>query len=191
MNQFFNPENQTHDWSKGIPRNCLKKEWDDIIRVIQHCITCEGWYTLTNLYHMIFLVHIVGIKKSNVPYFMIKSLTKMSTIFGKNLDYPAHYVFHRGLINISFSYHIYNLNWSWENFLFWGGFQLESKRLEIERNETLKIRKDTLAKRTKSKRKTIDSSRSTTAKGTSLKGEPSSSTIETRSIKETKCCCSR
>jgi hypothetical protein len=56
INQFLKPEYQNPDWRKGIPRRWLKDEWDDLLKMVQKYITCEGRYTITlNVSHEIFV----------------------------------------------------------------------------------------------------------------------------------------
>ena len=135
-----------------------------------------------NIYHMRFLVHIDSIKKLNLPYFLLKSLTKIDSTIRKKLNFPLHGVFHQGLIKILISNQLHHLNRSWEHFLFWGGFQLGNKRHEMDRNEKLEALKDTPARHTKCETKKPNSSKSTIAKRVNLKGEFLSSTVETRSV---------
>ena len=46
---------------------------------VQNFITYEGRYGITLLYHMIFLLHFHGDQPLNLPFFLLKSLTKMES----------------------------------------------------------------------------------------------------------------
>jgi hypothetical protein len=53
-NQFLMEEHHNPDWSQGIPNKWLKKEWQNVLVVVQRYITCEGRYSYVHCYHMIF-----------------------------------------------------------------------------------------------------------------------------------------
>jgi len=49
-----------------------------IVVLIKKYITCEGRYNYIYRFHMRFLLHIVGWINMNLPFFILKSLSKMS-----------------------------------------------------------------------------------------------------------------
>jgi len=78
LNQFLLPEFQNQDWSKGIPLSIVLKEWRMILFLVNNYISCEGRYNLVFRYHMNFLLHMTGDTQMNLPFFILKSLQKMS-----------------------------------------------------------------------------------------------------------------
>jgi hypothetical protein len=48
--------------------------------LIQKYITCEGWFSLIYLYHVIILLHLKGDKPLNMPYYLLKYLSRMSKL---------------------------------------------------------------------------------------------------------------
>jgi hypothetical protein len=78
VNQFLLPEKQNPDWRRGIPRSWVRPEWHTALVVIHRYITCEGRFSLIYIYHIRILMHLNGDYPLNLPYFLLKSLTKMS-----------------------------------------------------------------------------------------------------------------
>jgi hypothetical protein len=46
--------------------------------VVQRYITGEGHFSIVHCYHLCFLMHLSGDKELNLPFYLLKSLTKMS-----------------------------------------------------------------------------------------------------------------
>jgi hypothetical protein len=78
VNQFLLPDKQNPDWRRGIPRNWVRPEWHTALVVIHRYITCEGRFSLVYIYHIRILMHLNGDYPLNLPYFLLKGLTKMS-----------------------------------------------------------------------------------------------------------------
>jgi hypothetical protein len=78
VNQFLLPDKQNPDWRRGIPRSWVRPEWHTALVVIHRYITCEGRFSLIYIYHIRILMHLNGDYPLNLPYFLLKSLTKMS-----------------------------------------------------------------------------------------------------------------
>jgi hypothetical protein len=78
VNQFLLPDKQNPNWRKGIPHNWIRPEWHTALIVIHRYITCEGRFSLIYIYHIRLLMHLNGDYPLNLPYFLLKSLTKMS-----------------------------------------------------------------------------------------------------------------
>ena len=53
--QYLLPTHKNTDWSQGIQRDFLFKEWQDILQIIQMYVTCEGRFGTVYHYHMRFL----------------------------------------------------------------------------------------------------------------------------------------
>ena len=84
---FLRPGYENTDWSQGIPRNCLKEEWKQVLAIIQRYVTCEGRFETIYKYHMRFFLHVAGVSKLNLPFYLFKSLSKMSAKVKSHLDY--------------------------------------------------------------------------------------------------------
>jgi hypothetical protein len=75
-NVFLVDEHQSPEWSKGILRAWVREGFQNILIAIHNFVTCEGRYGVTLLYHMRFLLHFYGNQPLNLPFFLLKSLTK-------------------------------------------------------------------------------------------------------------------
>ena len=97
---FLLPGNETLEWGKGIHLEKFKPEWKEAIGIVQSYITCEGIFTLVFKYHIRFLQHLNQQSKMNLPFFLLKSLQKMSNKIKGHLDHTHQSVFHHGLIKL-------------------------------------------------------------------------------------------
>ena len=95
--------NITPDWSKGILIQNFRSEWVEPIRILQSYITYEGRYGYVFKYHFRFLQHMVGESKMSLPFFLFKSLQKMSSKVKGHQDHTSPSIFHHGLIKLIIS----------------------------------------------------------------------------------------
>jgi hypothetical protein len=63
---------------KDIPRSYLEEKWQHLLKAIQVYITCEGRYSRVMFYHFKLLNHFTGRCPLNLPFYLHKSLTKMT-----------------------------------------------------------------------------------------------------------------
>jgi hypothetical protein len=78
VNQFLLPDKQNPDWKKGVPYSWIRQEWHNALIIIHRYITCEGRFSLVYTYHIRLLMHINGDYPLNLPYFLLKIVSKMS-----------------------------------------------------------------------------------------------------------------
>ena len=71
------------DWRSGIPTSWLKEDRQQVLKVVQKFITCEGHFSIAHLYEMRPLTHISGGDPLNLPYYLYNSLLKMSKRYQK------------------------------------------------------------------------------------------------------------
>ena len=85
---FFLKDN-FHDpcWSVGVHSCILKPKWEKPIRQTQLYLTSDGRFSKVFLYHMRFLVQMVGFNKMNLPYFLHQSLIKWLLVQEKGRFY--------------------------------------------------------------------------------------------------------
>ena len=69
---FLFPRHEPLDWSKGICQNSLKEEWREVLSIIQRYVTYEGRFTTLYRYHLRFLLHVVGVSKLNLPFYLLE-----------------------------------------------------------------------------------------------------------------------
>ena len=110
-------------WRKGIPRIWVNQEFWDLIYLIQKYISCEGRFTLVFLYHLWLLAHLVKEDRLSLPFYFLRSLTKMASNFKWSRETADTYLFHQGLIKILIMHELQRLGQSWDHFLYLEGFK--------------------------------------------------------------------
>ena len=122
---FLKPEHQVGNLSKGVPRNHLIKQFDKILRIIQRYFTCEGRFNTLHQYHIRLLLHFTGKIEMNIPYYLLRSIGKMSDrIQSKSKDVDTS-LFHSRLIRMLVSEELGKKDISWENFVVTYHFKLD------------------------------------------------------------------
>ena len=116
-----------------VPLFYFKDEWQEVITTVQHYITCEGWFSTVHQYQMRFLAHLSGARLMNLPFFLHKSLLKMSLKVQKNPSFSLHNLYHRGLIKMLIVYHLNRDRVSWEQFIEQEGFIYSPVRRSVGR----------------------------------------------------------
>ena len=113
---------------KGFQRAFLFNEWHDMLHIIQRYVTCEGIFDTVYRYHMIFLQHVTGANKLNLPFYLLKSLEKKATRARNHPSSSSSNMFHHGLIKLLiFTQKLGKVERSWSHFIFWGGFKVNFK----------------------------------------------------------------
>ena len=69
----------------------------------------------------------------NLPFFLHKSLLKMSLKYQKKPNFSLHNLYHRGLIKMLIVYHLNHDKVSWEQFIEKEGFIYSSVRRSVDR----------------------------------------------------------
>jgi hypothetical protein len=100
----------------------------NFVPVVQKYITCEGRFSTIHLYHMRFLLHLNGDNKMNLPYFLLKSLVKMSNKIQTHPNTAQYSIFHQGLIKVLVMQELNKTHLSWEQFLSSLGFEEQEKK---------------------------------------------------------------
>jgi hypothetical protein len=76
-NQFLKYEYKNPPWSHWMPICMLKPKWSNYLLMIQRHFIGDGKYSRFYLYHLRFLLHLIG-KRMNVPYYFLRILSKMA-----------------------------------------------------------------------------------------------------------------
>jgi hypothetical protein len=162
-------ENHNPYWSQRIPNKWLKKEWRSILAVVQKYITYEGRFSTIHYYHIRILMHLNGDKEMNLPFYLLKSLTKMAKRIQSHPQTALQSLFHQGLIKILVMYALSEVQVSWKQRLSSLGFE----------EQVSKTQKTTPDKKTR-----ISTRKGNTSKSTSKVQEEASPIMrETRSSK--------
>jgi hypothetical protein len=92
--------------------------------MVQRHITCEGRYTITLMYHMIFLLHFTGERRMSLPFFLLNILTKMYARVQAHLENTKYSVIHQDLIKLLIMEELNKTQRTWQYFLV--GFKEET-----------------------------------------------------------------
>ena len=93
--------------------------------MIQVYITCEGRYGRTMLYHFRLLLHFTGKQPLNMPFYLLKGLTKMASKVQAKPHIESRNLFHHGLIKLIMLEELNRINKTCNYLLFLGEFEQE------------------------------------------------------------------
>ena len=91
-----NPGMDTSVFTKGIPLHVIKEEWTALLLLVQKFITCEGRFGTMYMYHARIMMNFMEGHAINLPYFLLRSLTKMSFAVQKNIGNIEPHLYHHG-----------------------------------------------------------------------------------------------
>jgi hypothetical protein len=123
--EFLKPEYQEDNLSKGVPRSHMLECFDKMLRVIQRYFTCEGRFNMVYQYHIRLLLHFTGKEAMNLPFYLFRSIGKMSDKVQAKSKQVDTSVFHSGLIKMLVMEELRKTNTDWETFLTSSQFQLD------------------------------------------------------------------
>jgi hypothetical protein len=97
-----------------------------LLKAIQVYITYEGRYGRVMLYHFRLMDHFTRKNPLSLPYYFHRSLTKMSHKVQAKPNKIKNTLFHFGLIKLIVLEELRRREKTWEHFIFWGGFEMET-----------------------------------------------------------------
>lgn len=136
--QFLKPEAPKPDWSVGIPIKHLYQKWGAAVIAIRQYITCEGRYKHLYRFHLRFLLHLTGQRLMNLPFFLIKDLTKISVKIQKNPLTMESSLAHHSLITMIVFNQVIKAGLPIRNFLNNAGFLQKEKLQEKVKSKAKK-----------------------------------------------------
>ena len=83
----------------GVSQKFFKKEWRPVLDVIHRYVTCEGRLSSTYVYHLRLMV-VFLVFPINFPYYLVQSMTKMSSAIKKGPKNIGRSLFHHGLVRM-------------------------------------------------------------------------------------------
>ena len=104
------------DYKKSIfPFSHFLERYAPMMRVIMKYFTCEGRFSRLYSYHIRFLMHFTRVKMLHLPYYLYRSIDKMSYIVQKR-DYPPQMqsLFHHSLIKMVVLHQLQQKGIPWE-----------------------------------------------------------------------------
>ena len=107
---------QEVSFGTGVSRKYFQKEWRPVLDVIHLYVTYEGRLSSSYVYHLRLLVVFLGFPL-NLTYYLVQSLTKMSSAIKKGPKNIGHSLFHHGLVRMLIEIELSRRNQSWDDFL--------------------------------------------------------------------------
>jgi hypothetical protein len=122
---FLKPDYQTNSLSKGVPRSHLVEDFDKMLKIIHKYFTCEGRFNMLYQYHLRLLLHFTGKDEMNIPFYLLRSMGKMSDRVQAKSKAVDTSVFHSGLIKMLVLEELKERNIPWEQFIVSSHMQLD------------------------------------------------------------------
>jgi hypothetical protein len=98
--------------------------FDKLLKVIQRYFTCEGRFNMIYQYHIMPLLHFTSKDAMNLPFYLFRSIEKMSDRVQAKPKSVDTSVFHSSLINILVMEELRKKNIDWEALITSSHFQL-------------------------------------------------------------------
>lgn len=123
--EFLEEEHQGISMIVGIPKDFLKEHYSNLLMVIQKYFTCDGRFHMVYQYHFRLLVHFIGKRTLDIPFYRFKILGNMVDKVQAKSDTSSTSIFHDGLIKLLVVQELNRLNRDWLTFLFLSGYELD------------------------------------------------------------------
>ena len=98
--EFLKTEFIGLDLTKLVPRSYVKDSYANLLTCIQRYFTCEGRYHKVYSYHFKLLLHFTGKISLDLPFYLFRSLGKMSDKVQLKKEACETSLFHHGLIKL-------------------------------------------------------------------------------------------
>jgi hypothetical protein len=115
--EFLKPNYQTDNLSKGVPRSHLVEGFDKMLKIIQRYFTCEGRFNMLYQYHIRLVLHFTGKDEMNIPFYLLRSMVKMSDKVQEKSKVVDTSFFHSGLIRMLVMEELMKRNIPWDQFI--------------------------------------------------------------------------
>jgi hypothetical protein len=135
---YLKPEHKCIIWKKDIPRSYLEEKWQHLLKEIQVYITCEGRYGRVMFYHFKLMNHFTGRCPLNLPFYLHRSLTKMTHQVQAKPSKVQGRIFHHSLIKLIVLEELQRRDKNWEYLLFWGEFEPEPQPKDKKKTSSTK-----------------------------------------------------
>ena len=123
--EFLKQEHRGADMKNVIPRGYMKENYAKLLLEFQKNFTREGRFHMVYSYHFRLLLHFIGKKPLDLPFFLFRSLGKISDKVQAKDEGSETSIFHHGLIKLLVLEEFKNLNIDWASFLFLSGYEVD------------------------------------------------------------------
>ena len=119
---YLLPIHRNMIWKKNVAMTSLEPEWQALLKTIIAYITCEGRYNRAMLYHFKLLNHFTNRETINLPFYLLKALTKIAKQVKAEPTKLTSRLSHHGLITLLVKEALKKKQIEWGFFLFWNEF---------------------------------------------------------------------
>ena len=123
--EFIKKEHSEIDLTNAIPRSFMKENYENLLMIIQKYFTCEGRFQMVYSYHLRLLLHFVGKRSLESPFYLYIILGKMSYNVKIKIEGNETSLFHHGLIKLLVLEELRRLDTDWTSFLFMSGYEID------------------------------------------------------------------
>jgi len=115
---FVKLDYQKDNFFKGMPSNHLVEVFDNLLKILQRYFTCEGKFNMIYQYHIRLFLHFTSKDSMNIPFYLLRSMGKMSNRVQAKSKVVDTSFFHSGLIRMLVMEDLKKMNIYWEQFIF-------------------------------------------------------------------------
>jgi hypothetical protein len=98
--EFIKPNYLNRKLEEGAPSRYLQEPFQKFLREIRKYFTCEGRFDRIHSNHIRFLMHFIGRRSLNIPFFLHRSLQEMEDNIRAKTNQPNKKLSHASLINL-------------------------------------------------------------------------------------------
>jgi hypothetical protein len=96
-----------------------------MLKIIQRYFTCEGRFNTLYQYHIRLLLHFTGKDEMNIPFYLLRSIGKISDRVQSKSKAVDTSIFHSGLIRMLVMEELRKRNIPWEQFIVFSHMKLD------------------------------------------------------------------
>ena len=123
--EFIKKEHSEIDLTNAIPRSFMKEKYSKMLMIIHKYFTYEGRFHMVYSFYLKILLHFVGKRSLDLPFYLYKSLGKMSDKVQIKKKGNETSLFHHGLINLLVLEELKRLDRDWTSLLYMSGFEID------------------------------------------------------------------
>ena len=94
--EFIKAKHSEIDLTNSIPRSYMKDNFSKLLLIIHKYFTCEGRYHMVYSYHLKIFLHFDGKRSLDLPFYLYRSLAKMSDKVQAKYEGNETSLFHHG-----------------------------------------------------------------------------------------------
>jgi hypothetical protein len=115
--EFIKPNCLNRKFKMSIPSRYLQEPFRKLLMVIRKYFTCERRFERIHPHHIRLLMHFIGRRPLNLPFFLHQSLRGMANNVQAEANHPKKNLSHISLIKLLIVEQLRKLGRSWDSFI--------------------------------------------------------------------------